>query len=63
VSSIFINPTLNEIYLFNFFALQVLVAMASIPAIFVLSKTGGFVGIWVALTIFMGLRTFAGVWR
>lgn len=42
---------------------MVLVAIASIPAIFVLSKTGGFVGIWVALTIFMGLRTFAGVWR
>jgi hypothetical protein len=33
------------------------VATASIAAIFVLSKTGGFVGIWVALTIFMGLRT------
>ncbi|KAF2293592.1 hypothetical protein GH714_003133 [Hevea brasiliensis] len=30
---------------------------------FFLSKTGGFVGIWIALTIFMGLRTFAGVWR
>ncbi|KAG8646315.1 protein DETOXIFICATION 43 isoform X2 [Manihot esculenta] len=42
---------------------MVLVAIASIAAIFVLSKTGGFVGIWVALTIFMGLRTFAGVWR
>ncbi|XP_011025438.1 PREDICTED: MATE efflux family protein FRD3-like [Populus euphratica] len=42
---------------------MVLVAIASIPAIFVLSKTGGFVGIWIALTIFMGLRTFAGVWR
>ncbi|KAG6762389.1 hypothetical protein NC652_023176 [Populus alba x Populus x berolinensis] len=42
---------------------MVLVAIASIPAIFALSKTGGFVGIWVALTIFMGLRTFAGVWR
>ncbi|XP_011047405.1 PREDICTED: MATE efflux family protein FRD3-like isoform X2 [Populus euphratica] len=42
---------------------MVLVATASIAAIFVLSKTGGFVGIWVALTIFMGLRTFAGVWR
>jgi hypothetical protein len=45
------------------YSLQVLVATASIAAIFVLSKTGGFVGIWVALTIFMGLRTFAGVWR
>ncbi|KAJ6299386.1 hypothetical protein OIU76_020372 [Salix suchowensis] len=42
---------------------MVLVAIASIAAIVVLSKTGGFVGIWVALTIFMGLRTFAGVWR
>ncbi|EEF30216.1 protein DETOXIFICATION 43 [Ricinus communis] len=42
---------------------MVLVAVASIAAIFVLSKTGGFVGIWIALTIFMGLRTFAGVWR
>ncbi|KAH8520064.1 hypothetical protein H0E87_001503 [Populus deltoides] len=42
---------------------MVLVATASIAAIFVLSKTGGFVGIWVALTIFMGLRAFAGVWR
>ncbi|XP_058006897.1 protein DETOXIFICATION 43 isoform X1 [Hevea brasiliensis] len=42
---------------------MVLVAIASIATIFVLSKTGGFVGIWIALTIFMGLRTFAGVWR
>jgi hypothetical protein len=45
------------------YSLQVLVATASIAAIFVFSKTGGFVGIWVALTIFMGLRAFAGVWR
>ncbi|XP_050212139.1 protein DETOXIFICATION 43-like [Mercurialis annua] len=42
---------------------MVVVAGASISAIFVLSKSGGFVGIWIALTIFMGLRTFAGVWR
>ncbi|CAK7330783.1 unnamed protein product [Dovyalis caffra] len=42
---------------------MVLVAIASVAAIFVLSKTSGFVGIWIALTIFMGLRTFAGVWR
>ncbi|XP_057989760.1 protein DETOXIFICATION 43-like isoform X2 [Hevea brasiliensis] len=42
---------------------MVLVAIASIATIFILSKTGGFIGIWVALTIFMGLRTFAGVWR
>ncbi|XP_065871259.1 protein DETOXIFICATION 43 isoform X2 [Euphorbia lathyris] len=42
---------------------MVLVAIASIGSIFVLFKAGGFVGIWVALTIFMGLRTFAGVWR
>ncbi|WCJ18943.1 MATE efflux family protein [Euphorbia peplus] len=42
---------------------MVLVAIASIASILVLFKAGGFVGIWVALTIFMGLRTFAGVWR
>ncbi|KAH9710152.1 protein DETOXIFICATION 43 [Citrus sinensis] len=42
---------------------MVLVAIASIASIFFLSKTSGFVGIWVALTIYMGLRTFAGVWR
>ncbi|KAH9774501.1 protein DETOXIFICATION 43 [Citrus sinensis] len=42
---------------------MVLVAIASIASIFVLSKASGFVGIWVALTIYMGLRTFAGVWR
>ncbi|XP_015582696.2 protein DETOXIFICATION 43 isoform X1 [Ricinus communis] len=42
---------------------MVLVAIASIVAIFVLSKTAGFVGIWIAITIFMGLRTLAGVWR
>ncbi|KAJ8899204.1 hypothetical protein K2173_012380 [Erythroxylum novogranatense] len=42
---------------------MVLVAVASIAAIFLLSKTSGFIGIWVALTIFMGLRMFAGVWR
>ncbi|KAJ8748776.1 hypothetical protein K2173_011331 [Erythroxylum novogranatense] len=42
---------------------MVMVAVVSIAAIFVLSKTGGFIGIWVALTIFMGLRMFAGLWR
>ncbi|KAJ4711626.1 Protein DETOXIFICATION [Melia azedarach] len=42
---------------------MVLVAVASIASLFVLSKSDGFVGIWVALTIYMGLRTFAGVWR
>ncbi|XP_044494678.1 protein DETOXIFICATION 43-like [Mangifera indica] len=42
---------------------MVLVAIASIASLFVLSKSNGFVGIWIALTIYMGLRTFAGVWR
>ncbi|KAH7570691.1 hypothetical protein ACOSQ2_019366 [Xanthoceras sorbifolium] len=42
---------------------MVLVAIASISFLFVLSKSNGFIGIWVALTIYMGLRTFAGVWR
>ncbi|KAJ4718398.1 Protein DETOXIFICATION [Melia azedarach] len=42
---------------------MLLVAVASIVSLFFLSKSNGFVGIWVALTIYMGLRTFAGVWR
>ncbi|KAF8010060.1 hypothetical protein BT93_J0894 [Corymbia citriodora subsp. variegata] len=42
---------------------MVLVAIVSIASLFLLSKSNGFVGIWVALTIYMGLRTFAGVWR
>ncbi|KAL0464429.1 UNVERIFIED_CONTAM: protein DETOXIFICATION 42 [Sesamum latifolium] len=42
---------------------MVLVSIVSIGSLFVLSKTNGFVGIWLALTIYMGLRTFAGFWR
>ncbi|KAL3646920.1 Protein DETOXIFICATION 43 [Castilleja foliolosa] len=42
---------------------MVLVSIVSIGSLFVLSKSNGFVGIWVALTIYMGLRTFAGFWR
>ncbi|XP_073156480.1 protein DETOXIFICATION 43 [Henckelia pumila] len=42
---------------------MVLVSIISIGSLFVLSKTDGFVGIWYALTIYMALRTFAGVWR
>ncbi|EXB32788.1 MATE efflux family protein FRD3 [Morus notabilis] len=41
----------------------VLVAIASITSLIMLDKSKGFVGIWIALTIYMGLRTFAGVWR
>nr|QJD20791.1 multidrug and toxic compound extrusion 1 [Datisca glomerata] len=41
----------------------VLVAIASIVAILLLSKSNGFIGIWIALTIYMALRTFVGVWR
>ncbi|GFY92240.1 MATE efflux family protein [Actinidia rufa] len=43
--------------------IPVLVAAASIASLFLLSKSYGFVGIWLALTIYMGLRAFAGVWR
>ncbi|KAI4383005.1 hypothetical protein MLD38_008891 [Melastoma candidum] len=42
---------------------MVLVSIASIGSLFVLFKAGGFTGIWVALTIYMALRTFAGIWR
>uniref|UniRef100_A0A803LBZ5 Protein DETOXIFICATION n=1 Tax=Chenopodium quinoa TaxID=63459 RepID=A0A803LBZ5_CHEQI len=42
---------------------QVLVAIASIGSLFLLYNSYGFIGIWSALTIYMGLRTFAGIWR
>ncbi|KAM6553024.1 hypothetical protein CsatB_013786 [Cannabis sativa] len=42
---------------------MVMVAILSILCLFVLSSTNGFIGIWVALTIYMSLRTFAGFWR
>ncbi|KAK9939682.1 hypothetical protein M0R45_016371 [Rubus argutus] len=42
---------------------MVLVAIVSILFLFILSSTNGFIGIWVALTIYMSLRSFAGFWR
>ncbi|KAL1811643.1 hypothetical protein ACET3Z_021708 [Daucus carota] len=42
---------------------MVLVAILSIASLFLLSKSNGFAGIWLALTIFMSLRALAGVWR
>ncbi|KAK6933796.1 Multi antimicrobial extrusion protein [Dillenia turbinata] len=42
---------------------MVLVAVASIASLFLLDKSNGYVGIWIALTIYMALRTVAGIWR
>ncbi|KAF1859287.1 hypothetical protein Lal_00009871 [Lupinus albus] len=42
---------------------MVLVAFVSIICLLILSYTGGFIGIWVALSIYMGLRAFAGFLR
>ncbi|KAL9226448.1 hypothetical protein vseg_002261 [Gypsophila vaccaria] len=42
---------------------MVLVAGGSIASLFLLSRNYGFVGIWIALTIYMALRTLAGIWR
>ncbi|KAK4254899.1 hypothetical protein QN277_007975 [Acacia crassicarpa] len=39
------------------------VAIVSIICLLVLSSAGGFIGIWVALTIYMSLRAFAGFLR
>lgn len=47
----------------NILSLQVLVAIISIFCLFILSSTQGFIGIWVALAIYMSLRTLAGFWR
>ncbi|KAK7261531.1 hypothetical protein RIF29_27845 [Crotalaria pallida] len=42
---------------------MVAVAVISIICLLILSSTGGFIGIWVALSIYMGLRAFAGFLR
>lgn len=42
---------------------MVMVAIVSILCLVVLSARYGFVGIWVALTIYMSLRACAGFWR
>lgn len=42
---------------------MVLVSLVSIASLFILAKANGFVGIWIALTIYMLLRTFVGFWR
>ncbi|XP_061336763.1 protein DETOXIFICATION 43-like isoform X2 [Gastrolobium bilobum] len=41
----------------------VMVSLASVTSLFLLYKSKGFIGIWIALTIYMSLRMFAGVWR
>lgn len=42
---------------------QVLVAFVSIACLFILSSSYGFIGLWVALSIYMTLRAVAGFWR
>lgn len=42
---------------------QVLVAIVSILCLFILSSSLGFIGIWIALSIYMSLRTMSGFWR
>ncbi|XP_065016442.1 protein DETOXIFICATION 42-like isoform X1 [Musa acuminata AAA Group] len=42
---------------------MVLVAIVSIVFLIILSSSHGFVGIWIALTIYMSLRMLAGFWR
>ncbi|XP_039812125.1 protein DETOXIFICATION 42-like, partial [Panicum virgatum] len=39
------------------------VAAVSIPSLILLSAHGGFVGIWIALTIYMSVRALASTWR
>ncbi|KAL4271297.1 hypothetical protein GQ457_13G011280 [Hibiscus cannabinus] len=42
---------------------MVMVAVMSISCLFILSSSHGYVGIWIALTIFMCLRVFSGLLR
>ncbi len=60
ISSLKIFLTMNQCSNEN---LQVGVAAISIPCLVYLSAHNGFIGIWIALTIYMSLRTIASTWR
>lgn len=49
-------------YTFSAYSM-VVVAAISIPSLIFLSSSHGFIGIWIALTIYMTLRTLASIWR
>ena len=40
-----------------------MMAIAIITSEYLIAKYRGYLGIWHALVIYMGLRTIAGVWR
>ncbi|XP_078442709.1 protein DETOXIFICATION 42-like isoform X2 [Wolffia australiana] len=42
---------------------MVVVAVLCVVSLIILSYTHGFIGIWIALTIYISLRMFAGIWR
>ncbi|XAR69449.1 hypothetical protein NMG60_11001030 [Bertholletia excelsa] len=42
---------------------MIMVSVLSIICLFLLSASWGFIGIWIALSIFMSLRALAGFWR
>ncbi|KAJ4820104.1 Protein DETOXIFICATION [Rhynchospora pubera] len=42
---------------------MIIVAVISIFCVLILSHSYGFIGLWIALTIYMSLRMFAGFWR
>ncbi|XP_061357935.1 protein DETOXIFICATION 42-like [Gastrolobium bilobum] len=42
---------------------MIMVALVSIFSLYTLSSSLGFTGIWIALSIYMSLRIFAGFWR
>lgn len=42
---------------------MIMVAIVSIFSLYMLSSSFGFTGIWIALSIYMTLRIFAGFWR
>ncbi|KAE8037154.1 hypothetical protein FH972_009769 [Carpinus fangiana] len=42
---------------------MIVVSIISVLCLFILSYSNGFIGLWLALTIYMSLRAFAGFWR
>ncbi|KAB1224747.1 MATE efflux family protein FRD3 [Morella rubra] len=46
-----------------YLGIPVMMAIASLSSEFLLARAKGYLGLWYALIIYMGLRTVAGVWR
>ncbi|KAF7836043.1 protein DETOXIFICATION 43-like [Senna tora] len=56
------SKNVNVLHLIKI-GIPLMVSIVSVGIEFLLYKAKGFIGIWIALSIYMGLRMLAGIWR